>query len=116
MNNRELTRDSFFSASKGICVLHRKPCSSELANPQPAAPYLIESLSRSAYAHRFDNVTCNAKTDRLNGMLMGKVIHISPDSGETGFSFYPRDHVGSRCATTQHEDRGTQQSLFGETA
>ncbi|MDP3357504.1 MAG: hypothetical protein Q8M51_16785 [Polaromonas sp.] len=34
MNNKTLKRDAFFWALQGVCSLHRKPFSSELAQQQ----------------------------------------------------------------------------------
>ncbi len=39
MNYQELNQTSFFWALQGLCALHRKPFSLELAQQQCAAPY-----------------------------------------------------------------------------
>lgn len=47
MNHQELSQSSFFWALQGLCALHRKPFSLELAQQQCAAPYSNQALQNA---------------------------------------------------------------------
>lgn len=66
MNHNKLTGDAFFWTLKGLCSLHRKPFSSELAAQQLAAPYTIDSLSRACQAHGFDALLRKIRVSSLH--------------------------------------------------
>ena len=53
MHNKKLDTDAFLWALQGICALHRKPFSRELATQQLAAPHTVDSLHRAATAYGF---------------------------------------------------------------
>ena len=44
MTHQELNNNAYFWALQGLCALHRKPFSLELAQQQLAAPYTNHSL------------------------------------------------------------------------
>lgn len=66
MQHEEVTKDAFFGALQGLCTLHRKPFSPELAQQQFVAPYTTGSLLRAADAHGFDAGLRNCRTDKLH--------------------------------------------------
>ncbi len=66
MTHRAISKASFFWALQGICALHRKPFSSELAQQQLAAPYTLASMLRGADAFGFDASTRNIKAEKLH--------------------------------------------------
>ena len=59
MNYQELNQTSFFWALQGLCALHRKPFSLELAQQQCAAPY-----SNQALHHALDETGLTASTHK----------------------------------------------------
>lgn len=66
MQYKELSKDSFFWALQGVCALHRKPFSPELAQQQLAAPYTAGSFVRAADAYGFDANLRKCKADKLH--------------------------------------------------
>lgn len=58
----QIAQEKFFWALQGICALHRKPFSAELAHQQLAAPHTAESFLKAAQAYGFDASLrkCNA--------------------------------------------------------
>ncbi|CAN5447264.1 type I secretion system permease/ATPase [soil metagenome] len=66
MHTRELNKDAFFWALQGICALHRRPFSPDLAQQQLAAPHTPDSLRRAAEACGFDAITRKTKPDKLH--------------------------------------------------
>jgi subfamily B ATP-binding cassette protein HlyB/CyaB len=65
MHRRELRQDAFFWALQGLCALHRKPFSMELARQQLAAPHTPDSLKSAAQAYGFDVGLRKVRSDRL---------------------------------------------------
>jgi subfamily B ATP-binding cassette protein HlyB/CyaB len=51
--NEYIGKDAFFWVLQGICSLHRKPFSMELAAQQLAPPYTINAVVKAAGAYRF---------------------------------------------------------------
>lgn len=51
--NLGVRRDGFFWALQGICTLHKRPFSLELAQQTIAAPYTVESFAKAASLYRF---------------------------------------------------------------
>jgi subfamily B ATP-binding cassette protein HlyB/CyaB len=66
MQYKELSRDVFFWALQGLCALHRKPFSSELADQQLAAPYTVGSFVKAVDAYGFDGSLRKCKADKLH--------------------------------------------------
>ena len=80
MNQTELTRDTFFWTLQGICALHRKPFSSELAQQQLAAPHTPESLVRAAQALGFDAETRKIKLKNLRSQTFPLIVWLRQDT------------------------------------
>lgn len=66
MKNKNISGDAFFWALQGICALHRKPFSNELARQQLAAPYTTESLGQAAQAYGFEASLRKTKSAKLH--------------------------------------------------
>ena len=66
MQYQSLHQGAFFWALQGLCALHRKPFSIDLAQQQLAAPYTIDALSRAAPAFGFDATLRKAKPEKLH--------------------------------------------------
>jgi ATP-binding cassette, subfamily B, bacterial HlyB/CyaB len=58
-------REEFFWALQGICALHRKPFSAELAQQQLAGPHTAGSFLRAADAYGFDASLRKCKAGKL---------------------------------------------------
>lgn len=78
MNNKKIQKDAFFWALQGICALHRKPFSPELAQQRLAAPYTADSLSRAAQAYGFEASLRKAKTDKLQKESFPLIVWLAP--------------------------------------
>lgn len=52
-------------ALQGICALHRKPYSVDLAQQQLAAPYTIGAMSRALLAYGFNATLCKTTAEKL---------------------------------------------------
>lgn len=66
MQYQLLHQGAFFWALQGLCALHRKPFSIELAQQQLAAPYTVDTLSRAVLAFGFDGTLRKAKPEKLH--------------------------------------------------
>lgn len=53
MQNRNISADAFFWLLQGLCTLHRKPYSAELAQQQMAAPHTQNSIMQAAHSYGF---------------------------------------------------------------
>lgn len=60
-----ISRPSFFWVLQGICAIHRKPFSPELAQQQLAAPYTQASFLHAAQAFGFEASSCKVKPAKL---------------------------------------------------
>lgn len=78
MKNKTITGDAFFWALQGICELHRKPFSNELARQQLAAPYTIESLGKAAQAYGFEASFHKANPEKLHKETFPLLVWLSP--------------------------------------
>jgi len=63
--NQPIKGDALFWALQGLCTLHRKPYSSELAQQQFAAPYSVNSLTNAAESYGFDAKLCKIKAAKI---------------------------------------------------
>jgi ATP-binding cassette, subfamily B, bacterial HlyB/CyaB len=66
MQYKILSRDAFFWALQGLCALHRKPFSLDLAHQQLASPYTAGSFVRAAGTYGFDASLRKCKADQLH--------------------------------------------------
>jgi subfamily B ATP-binding cassette protein HlyB/CyaB len=66
MNNKKVEEGAFFWALQGLCALHRKPFSIELAKQQLAAPHTTESLQRAAVSYGFVAVSRKVRAGNLH--------------------------------------------------
>ena len=66
MNNKKIKERAFLWVLQGLCALHRKPFSPDLAQQQLAAPHTVESLSRAAQAYGFEAALRKAKSEKLH--------------------------------------------------
>lgn len=66
MQYQQLEQGRFFWALQGICALHRKPFSIELAQQQFAAPYTVDTLAQAADACGFDAALRKTKAEKLH--------------------------------------------------
>ncbi len=65
MKNHTIDRSAFFWALQGLCTLHRKPFSTDLAEHQLAAPYTVDALIKAAQTYGFDATLRKAKAEKL---------------------------------------------------
>jgi subfamily B ATP-binding cassette protein HlyB/CyaB len=65
MQHQAIEKEALFWALQGICDLHRKPFSLELAQQQLAAPFTVASLTQAANAYGFDASLCKVKAEKL---------------------------------------------------
>jgi subfamily B ATP-binding cassette protein HlyB/CyaB len=79
MQHQAIQKDALFWALQGLCALHRKPFSNELARQQLAAPYTVESLSRAALAYGFDATLRKVKAEKLQGVSFPLVAWMQPE-------------------------------------
>lgn len=66
MIHQELNNNAFFWALQGLCALHRKPFSAELAQQQLAAPYTNHSLVTALANYGLSAETRSCKSAKLN--------------------------------------------------
>lgn len=78
MKNKKISGDAFFWALQGICALHRKPFSNELARQQLAAPYTTESLGKAAQAYGFEASLRKGKSAKLHKEAFPLVAWLNP--------------------------------------
>jgi len=78
-NNNQLTKESFLWAIQGLCALHRKPFSAELALQQLAAPYTKESFVRAMQAYGFDTaMRLKVKAEKIHKESFPIIAWLSP--------------------------------------
>ncbi len=95
MHQQEITKDAFFWALQGLCALHRKPFSAELAQQQLAAPYTIDSLIRAAQDYGFHVVLRKAKPEKLHKESFPLIVWLNPKSMTPSEAASP---VEAQCA------------------
>lgn len=74
MKPKQITRDSFFWVLQGLCALHRKPFSIELASQQLAAPYSSDTLITGLHAYGFDAMPRQVKAEKLSKESLPLVV------------------------------------------
>ena len=78
MNHKKIQQDALFWALQGICALHRKPFSTDLAQQQLAAPHTADSLHRAAHAYGFDAALRKARADKLHKESFPLIVWLAP--------------------------------------
>jgi subfamily B ATP-binding cassette protein HlyB/CyaB len=63
--DKAVQRSAFYWALQGVCALHRKPFSIELAQQQLAPPYSTHTFLQAAQAYGFDASLKQIKSDKL---------------------------------------------------
>lgn len=91
MNHRLLDGRAFFWVLQGICALHRKPYSPELALQQFAAPYTGDALVLAATVLGFDARLRKVKPDKLHRHSFPLVCWMRTPSANTGVSAAAND-------------------------
>ncbi|RZT04185.1 hypothetical protein SAMN05216319_4038 [Duganella sp. CF402] len=62
----KLSQKSFLWILQGICAIHRKPFSAELAQQQLAAPYTVDALQKALGVFGFDAASRSVKALHLH--------------------------------------------------
>ncbi|MBI3726909.1 MAG: peptidase domain-containing ABC transporter [Burkholderiales bacterium] len=78
MISHSLDRNAWFWALQGLCALHRKPFSLELATQQFAAPYTSDGLLVAAKAYGFHADTRKCKAGKLQHESFPLIVWLSP--------------------------------------
>jgi subfamily B ATP-binding cassette protein HlyB/CyaB len=77
MQHKELSGEAFLWALQGLCTLHRKPFSAELAQHQLIPPYTVQSLIRVTDEYGFNAVLRKAKASRIHKESFPLVVWLS---------------------------------------
>ncbi len=83
MHHKKLSKDAFFWALQGLCALHRKPFSIDLAQQQLAAPHTPDSLQRAAEAYGFAAATRKTKAHHLQHEAFPLIAWLQPPAAAT---------------------------------
>ena len=86
MQYQSVTQGAFFWALQGLCSLHRKPFSSELATQQLSAPYTVGSLVKAADAYGFNANLRKAKPAKLQSESFPLIVWLTPKSAKESAS------------------------------
>ena len=78
MEQRKIKESAFFWALQGLCALHRKPFSQELAQQQLAAPHTAASLLHAATAYGFVATLRKTKANKLHKEAFPLVTWLAP--------------------------------------
>ena len=87
MKNKKIAGDAFFWALQGVCALHRKPFSNEMARQQLAAPYTTDSFSKAALAYGFEASSRKARPENLHKETFPLLVWLSPKAANTEIEF-----------------------------
>lgn len=107
MTSTELTKDAFFWTLQGICALHRKPFSAELAQQQLAAPYTTDSFFRAAHTYGFDATLRKVTSGKLHKESFPLIAWLTPKP-QDATEIVVEEHVVAK------EDGVTSSSVGGE--
>lgn len=78
MKRKEINKSAYFWVLQGLCALHRKPFSAELAEQQLAAPHTTDSLLKAAEAYGLDATTAKVKLEKLHKEAFPLVVWLAP--------------------------------------
>ena len=87
MKNKKIAGDAFFWALQGVCALHRKPFSNEMARKQLAAPHTTDSFSKAALAYGFEASSRKARPENLHKETFPLLVWLSPKAANTEIEF-----------------------------
>ena len=105
MNQKKIGKAAFFWALQGICTLHRKPFSFELASQQIAAPYSEESMLRGLQAYGLDAERKRIKASKLHKESFPLLVWLQPVPEVEG-SDVPQEQVDACPALVLQADGG----------
>jgi subfamily B ATP-binding cassette protein HlyB/CyaB len=80
MSEQQTSKEAFFWVLQGICALHRRPFSLELAQQQLAAPYSPASLLEGLAALGFAAANCRLKPEKFRTQTFPLVVWLSSPS------------------------------------
>lgn len=83
MKQEQLSAQAYFWALQGLCALHRKPFSIELAQQQCAAPYTNEALLATLKHYGLDTATRKCKGKVLHKEAFPLIVWLKADSVNT---------------------------------
>lgn len=83
MKQEQLSAQAYFWALQGLCALHRKPFSIELAQQQCAAPYTNEALLATLKHYGLDTATRKCKGKVLHKEAFPLIVWLKTDSVNT---------------------------------
>jgi subfamily B ATP-binding cassette protein HlyB/CyaB len=78
MKKKEVTGEAFLWALQGICAIHRKPFSAELATQQFAAPYTADAWVTAAQAYGFEASLRKVKIEKFQKEEFPLIAWLSP--------------------------------------
>lgn len=82
MQYKELSGETFIWTLQGLCALHRRPFSADLAQQQFAAPYNIQSLIRAAKDYGFEATLRKTKFAKLHAESFPLIAWLKPAMDE----------------------------------
>jgi subfamily B ATP-binding cassette protein HlyB/CyaB len=80
MQYKKLSGGAFLWALQGVCTLHRKPFSIELAQQQIAPPYTVQSFAKSIEEYGFEATFRKAKATTLHRESFPLIVWLQPAS------------------------------------
>ena len=80
LNGYQVIPENFFWALQGICTLHRKPFSADLAQQQLAAPFSPEAMIRAAQAYGFDAAMKKLGIGKLRRESFPLIAWLTPEN------------------------------------
>jgi subfamily B ATP-binding cassette protein HlyB/CyaB len=80
--NTEVRTAEFFWVLQGVCTLHRKPYSQELAQQQLAPPHTPDAFSKGAQAFGFEASLHKVKSNRLHRESFPLIAWLTPQAKE----------------------------------
>lgn len=109
MNPPCADKAAFFWVLQGICALHRKPFSLDLAHQQLAAPYTADALATAARAFGFDADTCRVRLAAMKQEAFPLIAWMEakdpvPDSQLTVLPFLVLQCDGAKALVLEHSD------------
>ncbi|GGI54678.1 peptidase domain-containing ABC transporter [Oxalicibacterium solurbis] len=82
MQYKELAGEAFLWILQGLCALHRRPFSTDLARQQLAPPYTIECLIRATKEYGFDAALRKVKPGKIHAEPFPLIAWLRPKDSE----------------------------------
>jgi ATP-binding cassette, subfamily B, bacterial HlyB/CyaB len=114
MQYKELKQEAFYWALQGLCALHRKPFSVELAQQQLAAPHTAGSLVRAAQAYGFDASLRKIKPEKLHKEAFPLVVWLQPKAQVTKTE--PIEHTDQAESLVHNKSANTEGAQIGQSS